>query len=127
MYRLLLVLVLLLPAAFASAGEPAPAAPAKPPQDDYLSLQPYKPLYALAVYDTRLHRQAPGLQDGEMQFQISFKIPILPLPWDGKLLFGYTQVSYWQIFNDNLSSPFRETNYAPDSLPASNRSRGLWT
>ncbi len=113
----LLVLVLLLHASFASADEPAAAAAPKPPADDYLSLQPHKPLYALAVYDTRLHKRAPGLQDGEMQFQLSLKVPLLPLPFaDGKLLFGYTQVSYWQIFNDNLSSPFRETNYAPELM-----------
>ncbi len=114
MHRYLLVLMLLLYASFASAEEPAAAAASKPPTDDYLSLQPYKPLYAVGVYDTRLHRLAQGLNDGELQFQLSFKVPILPLPWDGKLLFGYTQVSYWQMFNSNLSSPFRETNYAPE-------------
>jgi len=109
--------MLLLHASFAWAAEPATEAPVKPPRDEYLSLQPYKPLYALAVYDTRLHSQAPGLQDGEMQFQISFKVPILPLPFfGGKLEFGYTQVSYWQTFNNNLSSPFRETDYAPELM-----------
>jgi phospholipase A1 len=119
------VLMILLYASFASAVEPVAEAPAKPPQDDYLSLQPYKPLYALAVYDTKLHSRAPGLQDGEMQFQISFRVPLLPLPFfDGKLHFGYTQVSYWQIFNNNLSSPFRETDYAPELMARFEQEKG---
>jgi phospholipase A1 len=84
---------------------------------DYFILQPYKPLYAVAAYDWTLGRGNTSVQPWEMQFQISFKIQIMPIPWtSGKLAFGYTQVSFWQVFNGTHSSPFRETNYAPELM-----------
>lgn len=58
------------------------------------------------------------LQQIEMKFQISFKIPLvvdiadLPI----SVYFGYTQVSFWQSYNTANSSPFRETNYEPEIL-----------
>lgn len=51
----------------------------------------------------------------EAKFQISVKVPL----WynifsdsDG-LYFGFTSLSFWQVYNKELSSPFRETNYEP--------------
>ena len=82
---------------------------------DYFVLQPYNPLYAIVAYDRTLGRGTTSVQPWEAQFQISFQIQIIP--WtNGKLAFGYTQVSFWQIFNGNYSSPFRETNYAPELM-----------
>jgi len=88
-----------------------------PETADFFFLRPYKPLYAIAAYDRTLGRDNQANQDWELQFQLSFKIPILTIPWtDGKLAFGYTQVSFWQAFNSNGSSPFRETSYAPELM-----------
>jgi phospholipase A1 len=89
---------------------------------EHLVLQTYKPVYGLIVYDRTLDSRAPGSKNWEMQFQLSFKVPILPIPYaDGKLAFGYTQVSFWQVFNIDDSAPFRETNYAPELMASFKR------
>jgi phospholipase A1 len=51
----------------------------------------------------------------EAKYQISLKMPV----WvaEGKksgLFFGFSLVSFWQVYNDELSKPFRETNYEPE-------------
>jgi len=86
---------------------------------DILRLEPYKPLYFIGAFDRTLDTQDPTLQEVEVQFQLSFKIPISTIPfWNGKAAIGYTQVSYWQMFNTDYSSSFRETNYAPELMAA---------
>jgi phospholipase A1/A2 len=52
----------------------------------------------------------------EAQFQISFKVPLYKnfLHSGGDLFTAYTQNSYWQVYDTEHSSPFRETNYQPE-------------
>ncbi len=91
-------------------------------QGGIFRLEPYKPIYFITAFDPTLDKQDPTLQNVEVQFQLSFKIPIGTLPfWDGRTAVGYTQVSYWQMFNGSYSAPFRETNYAPELMAAFER------
>ena len=57
------------------------------------------------------------LQAAEMRFQISLKAQIngrdLFLK-DDSLSFGITLEAWWQVYNAELSRPFRETNYTPE-------------
>jgi phospholipase A1 len=86
-------------------------------EGDIFRLEPYKPLYFIGAFDRTLDTQDPTIQEEEVQFQLSFKIPVNDIPfWNGKAAIGYTQVSYWQMFNTDYSSPFRETNYAPEVM-----------
>lgn len=83
-------------------------------------MTPHKPNYILlGNYNDNLpediYAQYGDLQDTEVKFQLSLKIPA----WVSKskklgLLFAYSQVSHWQAYNKKESSPFRETNYEPE-------------
>ena len=46
----------------------------------------------------------------EVVFQLSAKHQIFKTP----IYFGYTQISFWQAYDEKNSSPFRETNYNPE-------------
>ena len=67
-----------------------------------------------------LQEASPGMdvEKNEVKFQISLKIKL----WQDifgqqmDLWFGYTQTSFWQLYNFDESAPFRETNYEPELL-----------
>ncbi|TQV84896.1 phospholipase A [Aliikangiella coralliicola] len=56
------------------------------------------------------------LDNFEAKFQLSFKAPLAESLFQKKdvLFFGFTIQSYWQMYNSEVSSPFRETNYQPE-------------
>lgn len=58
------------------------------------------------------------LKKAEAKFQLSLKVKLWEdvLGQDMDLWFGYTQQSFWQFYNFEDSSPFRETNYEPEVL-----------
>ncbi|PIE43492.1 MAG: phospholipase [Gammaproteobacteria bacterium] len=69
----------------------------------------------------RFQTEYPGLdkpiQNQEAKLQISLKVPLtytdLLTPNDG-VYFGFTLKSFWQVYNGDISAPFRETNYQPE-------------
>ncbi len=91
------------------------------------TLMPHKPNYMLLGaynfdgYDaelSRLHFNDPERQfdDIEAQFQISLKIPLgINVFHSFDVYAAYTNRSFWQVFNSEISSPFRETNHEPEA------------
>lgn len=66
----------------------------------------HKPMYVMpATYANRY-----SSDESELVFQLSLKLRL----FGTNLFFGYTQRSYWQVFNASESRPFRETNYNPE-------------
>ena len=90
------------------------------------TLMAHKPNYILVAaynssgYDPSLYRQQfddPSLDvdDTEAQFQISIKTPLAIDLFDTFDLYAaYTNRSFWQVYNDDISAPFRETNHEPE-------------
>lgn len=76
---------------------------------DHPNNTPVSPRLGAAGYDY-------GLENEEAKYQISFKVPLLTGVLDDRttLWFGYTQRSFWQVYNQDESAPFRETNYEPE-------------
>ncbi|WP_372995215.1 phospholipase A [Marinobacter sp.] len=70
---------------------------------------PSSPRLGTVGYDYDLERE-------EAKYQISFKVPLLTGLLDDRttMWFGYTQTSFWQVYNKDDSAPFRETNYEPE-------------
>jgi|GEM_PF-131663 phospholipase A1 len=92
--------------------------------DNRFAILPHKPNYLLPVTFNNRPNQASldAIGEGrevdniEVKFQVSFKTPI----WEevfgenSALFFAYTGQSYWQAYNSDVSSPFRETNHEPE-------------
>lgn len=91
-------------------------------------ITPHKPNYILPItYNEKLDSSnygAPLLsgddeyQKVEFKFQLSLKVPLAKqfISSNGNLWFAYSQLSFWQLYNTDLSSPFRETVYEPELL-----------
>jgi len=91
------------------------------------SILPHKPNYLILGYNTADPNTEPfeeaypdeefEFDDLETKFQISIKVPLVyDLFGDnGDLYVAYTNRSFWQSFNGDISSPFRETNHEPEA------------
>jgi phospholipase A1 len=56
-----------------------------------------------------------NIDNFEAKYQISVNMPLLLMDDDASgVFFGMTLVSFWQVFNDETSKPFRENNYEPE-------------
>jgi len=86
-------------------------------------ITPHRPNYILPVSYNDKPNNAPvdvsrdgELDNNEVKFQFSMKFPILDNLFgeQGSLQFAYTNLSFWQAYNKNVSSPFRETVHEPE-------------
>ena len=57
-----------------------------------------------------------SLDNFEAQFQISLKLPIASgiLSENDAIFGGFTLRAFWQVYNTDISAPFRESNYEPE-------------
>ncbi|WP_340680602.1 phospholipase A [Paraglaciecola sp.] len=56
-----------------------------------------------------------SLDNFEAKYQISVKFPLyLHGENTSGLYFAFTAMSFWQVYNGEISKPFRETNYEPE-------------
>lgn len=81
---------------------------------------PYQPtLDALAAAGVIPQASVP-LDATEARFQLSLKVKVWQdiLPGNADLWLGYTQQSAWQVYNRDISSPFRNTDYTPELMLA---------
>lgn len=93
----------------------------------------FKPVYVLLGNLTSDINQKPSsdnpnnvvpeaipLNNAELKFQLSFKTKVfndaLGSKLGGDFWMAYTQTSRWQVFNAEISRPFRETNYEPEIM-----------
>lgn len=71
--------------------------------------------YSSEYFQEQFDNPSLEFDDTETQFQISIKVPL------GVNLFNtfdvyaaYTNRSFWQLYNSDISAPFRETNHEPE-------------
>jgi phospholipase A1 len=90
------------------------------------TIRPHRSIYALPftyndspnVEAVREANPEKELKKPEVAFQLSLKVKLLQnlLGRNVDVWLGYTQRSFWQLYNFEDSSPFRETNYEPEFL-----------
>lgn len=90
----------------------------------------YKPMYAMpfrftdrpieqpiSLNPTRPIPERRDYQHMEMKFQVSLKAKIMQDAFGkGDVWVAFTQQAYWQMYNGELSRPFREINYEPELI-----------
>ncbi len=88
------------------------------------ALTEHRPNYILPyTYNSQPNEEAfrlvnpdQSIDSAEAQLQVSFKIPLAQRLFNrsNDLFFSYTTRAWWQVYNDDISSPFRETDYEPE-------------
>ena len=106
--------------------------------DKLFSLQPHKPNYIMLSNNMASANEQPFteafpnrdiyLQPWETKFQISLKVPIAReiFAGNGDLFVAYTNRSFWQQFNKESSSPFRDSNHEPEAWLSFKNDSELW-
>lgn len=67
-------------------------------------------------YYQEYHSSDHHLDNVEAKFQLSLKLPLINnfITDNDALYFGYTSTSYWQVYNADVSGPFRSTDHEPE-------------
>ncbi len=88
---------------------------------------PHRPNYFIFSNNTASTNERPfdaadpdrdyDFQPWESKFQISLKLPIIRGLFDGRAdaFIAYTNRSFWQMFNDESSAAFRDSNHEPEA------------
>jgi phospholipase A1 len=97
-------------------------------QHDLFSIRPHKQSYFLLARTTTDVNNQPssptqgtvpqslGYISTEVKFQLSFKLKAVQVKERFDLWIGYTQLSFFQMYNKSKSAPFRESNYEPEVM-----------
>ncbi len=90
------------------------------------TIMTHRPTYIMYTYNDNVNQlpfeEISGLDnpldDDEFKYQISFKMPLARRLFNTNtdLYVAYTAQSWWQLLNDDISAPFRETNYEPEIM-----------
>lgn len=103
--------------------------------DNPFVLTPHRPNYVLPIsYSTSPNQKlfskiSEGeLQHTELEFQLSLKVLVAQnlVGDNGHLSFAYTNHSFWQAYNRNISAAFRETNHEPELILTFENSTNLF-
>lgn len=89
------------------------------------AILPHRPNYVMPIsytespqdkYQEQANSNWPGYNNLEAMFQVSVKYQIYQFDEANKnrLYIAYTNKSYWQVYSEQLSRPFRETNHEPE-------------
>ena len=78
----------------------------------------YRPLdEEVGSIDPETGEFSSAMEAHEAKYQVSFKVPLrsssLFVPGDA-IYFAMTIQAWWQLYSDEISKPFRETNYKPE-------------
>jgi phospholipase A1 len=89
-----------------------------PHKQNYLLIGAYTKDPNNGPYDAAYPDGDYTLDNWETMFQISFKFPVWTEMFgsNGNLFVAYTQRSFWQVYNTDISSPFRENNFEPEGF-----------
>jgi phospholipase A1 len=72
--------------------------------------------YNSSYFEEQYDEPSIQLDDTEAQFQISLKVPLgINIFNTFDVYAAYTNRSFWQLYNSEISSPFRETNHEPEA------------
>lgn len=89
-------------------------------QNKLFVLTPHRQNYVLPISYNSNPNEKPfnsvSIDRTEVKFQLSLKVPVAQGVFNGHgdLYAAYTGISWWQAYNKDISSPFRDTNHEPE-------------